>query len=256
MNDVQQYEQNEQQPKGYLIDPFKLLYGDHSLVSKTPAIQETLQAAIDVNEDRLDLNPSYRKHLRQLYSLSYVPLGCINWIDKFTRAYQKEHKYSSFEQYCIHELGKCVDAVDNSIEAARVCLELIIAGYEYEELPNNMSQACALKKFTGPELIEKWEYVLDNLERHQRTATAIKELLFPKKVSTKTINTTVKLPVDVYSRLIEVAYKGKVSICQAIQCVVFLLTDGFKKSDIKRLCKWVLDMVDLTSKPNDYQTFE
>ncbi len=240
----------EKHPKGFLLNPFDFIYGDHSLVSENKAIQEALQAAIDVNEDRLDLNPSYRKHLRQLYSLSYVPLGCINWIDKFTRTYQKEYKYSSFEQYCIHQLGKSVDAVDNSIDAARVCLELIMAGYEYENLPNNMSQACALKKFTGQELIDKWEYVLANLERHQRTATAIKELLFPKKVSTETINTTVKLPVDVYSRLIEVAYKGKVSISQAIQCVVFLLTDGFKKSDIKRLCKWILDMVELTSNPN------
>ncbi len=243
-------ENRDSLPKGYLLNPFDFIYDDDSLVSKNKAIQETLQAARDVTEDRLDLDVPYLKHLHQLHSLSYVVLGCINSTFKFNKTYKKQ--YSSFEQYCICELGKSVDAVDNSIDASRVAIELIMAGYEYLDLPNNMSQAVALKKFTGEELIEKWEYVLANLERHQRTATRIKELLFPPKVSEDTINTNIKLPVDVYSKLVEVAYKAEVSICETVKTVVFMYDEVKKKSDLKRILRWILDMVELTSKPNEY----
>lgn len=237
-------------PKGYILNPFNFIYDDDSLVSKNPAIQETLQAARDVTEDRLDLDVPYLKHLHQLHSLSYVVLGCINWTFKFNKTYKKQ--YSSFEQYCKQELGKSVDAVDNSIDAARVALELIKAGYEYLDLPKNMSQAVVLKKFTGEELIEKWEYVLANLEPHERTAPKIKGLLFPPKVSEDTINTKIQLPVDVYSKLVEVAYKAELSICETVKTVVFMYDGVKKKSDLKRILRWILDMVELTSKPYNY----
>ncbi len=240
--------------KGYLLNPFDFIYDDDSLVSKNPAIQETLQAARDVTEDRLDLDVPYLKHLHQLHSLSYVPLGCINWTFKFNKTYKKQ--YSSFEQYCKQELGKSVDAVDNSIDAARVALELIKAGYEYLDLPKNMSQAVVLKKFTGEELIEKWEYVLANLESHERTAPKIKGLLFPPKVSEDTINTKIQLPVDVYSKLVEVAYKAELSICETVKTVVFMYDAVKKKSDLKRILRWILDMVELTSKPYNYSPFQ
>ncbi len=236
-------------PKGYLINPFDFLFQNNDVPrSKNPAIQETIQSVIDLDEERLDLDLPYLEHLIQLDSLAYVRKGCVNATIKFKRLYK--HTYSNFEQYCKHELGKCVDAVDNSIDAARVCLELIMAGYEYEELPTNMSQACALKKFTGQELIDQWEYVLANLERHQRTANSIKQLLFPPPVSEKTINTTIKLPVHTYSKLLEVAYHANLSISRTLDSVLFLLTEKLKKSDIFKVCNWILDMVDLTNKSN------
>ncbi|MGK7894679.1 MAG: hypothetical protein AB4372_13895, partial [Xenococcus sp. (in: cyanobacteria)] len=111
--------------------------------------------------------------------------------------------------------------------------------------PHNMSQAYQLRKYTGEELIEKWRYVLANIERHKITATSISNLLYPPVVSEETINTKIKLPLPTFNRLIEVAYHAKLSIAETLDAVLFVLTQAIKKDDILRLLRWILDMVDL-----------
>lgn len=233
-------------PKGYLLDPFKFLYQDNDVpISNDPAVQDIIQSIIDIKEERLDLDLPYLEFQVRLNSLSYVHTGCIYATIKFKKLYK--HSYSNFEQYCVDVLGKCVDTVDNSIEAARVTIELIKAGFDYGDLPNNMSQAIKLKKYTGEELIEKWKEVLGELPRHKRTADRIAAVVKPPVVTEQTINTTITLPLPTYNRLIEAAYHAKLSIPQALNAVLFILTEKFKKSDIYRLLRWQLDMMDLIS---------
>ena len=231
-------------PQGYLLNPFDFLYQNSDLpISENSAIQETIQSVIDLDEERLDLDLSYLEHLIQLDSLAYVRKGCVYATIKFKRLYK--HTYSNFEEYCKDILGKSVDAVNNFIDAARVTLELIMNELEYEELPSNMSQAVQLKEFSGADLIEKWELVLANLARHQRTAKSIKALLYPPVPSKDTLNTAIKLPLATYTKLIEVAYHAKLSIPQALDAVLHILTHAIKKADILRLLRWQLDMLNL-----------
>ena len=233
-------------PREYILNPFQFIYQDNDVhLSENPAITDTLQNIIDIDKERLDLDLPFLESQIRLNSLSYVHQGCIFATIKFKKLYK--HQYSKFEEFCKYVLGKSQDSVDNAIKAARVCLELIMNGFEYEDLPNNMSQAVQLKEFSGNELIEKWNEVLANLERHQRTAKNIKQLLYPPVVNEESVNTTVKLPLLTYNKLIEVAYHAKLSISQAIEAVVQILTNEFQKSDISRFLRWQLDLMDLTS---------
>jgi hypothetical protein len=233
-----------QLPKGYILNPFDFLYQDNDVpISDNEAIQYTLQNIIAIDKERLDRDLAYLEHLIQLDSLSYIRKGCIYATIKFKKLYK--HLYASFEEYCIKVLGRSVDTVNNAIEAARVMIELITMGLAYEDLPPNMSCAVQLKQFTGIELLEKWEYVLDNIPRHKRTVNSIRALLFPPVVSEDMTYKSIELPLDVYSRLVKIAHDAKLSVPKAIDSVVQILRTTFKKSEIVRLLKWQLDLIDL-----------
>ena len=234
-----------QLPKGYLLNPFNFLYQNNDVpISDNPAIRETIQNIIDIDEARLDKDLPYLEHLIQLDSLAYVRIGSIYAFILFKKLYKKV--YSNFKPYCDHVLGKSVSSVRDYIDASRVALELIVAGFEYEELPNNMSQAVQLKEFTGCELIEKWKYILANIERHKRTAKSIHNLLHPPVVTEETVNTKIELPLPTFNRLIKVAYHAQLSIPETLDAVLHILTHAIKKDDILRLLRWQLDMMDLT----------
>ena len=231
-------------PEGYLLNPFDFLDENSDIpLSDNKAIRETIQGILDIEHDRLDLDLSYLEHLIQLDSLAYVRKGCVYATIKFKKLYKEG--FSSFEKYSQMVLSKSVDAVNNAIEASRVCIELISAGFSYIDLPHNMSQAVQLKKYTGNKLIEKWHSVLEEIKPHKRTSESIKNLLHPPVVSEDMLYTTVKLPSEIYNKLLKVAYHAKLSIPEALDAVLFVLTNAIKKADILRLMRWILDMVDL-----------
>ena len=234
-------------PKGYLLDPFKFLYQDNDVpISNDPAVQDIVQSIIDIDEERLDQDLPYLEFQVRRNNLAYVQTGCIYAKIKFKKLYK--HSYSNFGQYSVDVLGRAADTIDNYIEAARVTIELIKAGLDYEDLPKNMSQAVLLKQYTEGELVEKWQEVCAELAPHERTVTKIANLLNPPVVTEKTTNTTITLPLPTYNRLIEAAYHAKLSIPKALNAVLFILTEKFKKSDIYRLLRWQLDLMDLIEK--------
>ncbi len=226
-------------PKSYILNPFDFIYGEPELPITDVALQEILQGVIDIDEERLDLDLDYLEHLLKLDSLSYIRQGAIYAEIYFKGLYKK--KYKSFELYCKDILHKSIDSVRNYIKAARVAIELIMAGFEYCDLPHNMSCAVVLSKWTGPELIKKWQYVLSNLEGHERTAPSIKRLLEPPSVA-KDISTIVKLPFTVYTALLEVAYHANMSAEKVIESVIVVYHKISNKAEIGRLINWILDL--------------
>ncbi len=119
-------------PEGYLFNPFNYLYQDDDLpISSNPAIKETIQSILDIDEDRLDLDLSYIEHLIQLDSLAYVRKGCLFATILFKKLYKNTH--SNFKLYSEQILGRSESSVRIEIEASRVTLELIRAGLEYSD---------------------------------------------------------------------------------------------------------------------------
>ena len=227
---------------GYIQSPFKFVYQESDLPIQDVALSEIIQCVLDLDDDRLDLDLDYIEHLIKMDALAYVRQGALYSEIFFKKLYKRT--YSNFEPYCKDVLHKSIDSVRNYIKASRVTIELIMAGYEYNSLPHNMSCAVALSEWTGNELVEKWEYVLSNLSGHQRTSARIGKLLYPPRVE-EDLNTTIKLPLTVYTALIEVAYKAETSMVKVIESVITVYYKVRNKAEIHRLINWILDLNNL-----------
>jgi hypothetical protein len=232
-------------PEGYNLDPLTALYQNPDISISDPVLVDIVKSITDIDDKRLDLDLPRLERLLKLDTLSFIRQGCIYATIKFKKLYKK--RYSSFKQYCREVLGKSEYSVNNYIEAARILLELITAGFEYSELPNNMSSALMLKEFSGADLVHAWRDVLAELEPHKRTAARIENFLYPEPVRKEDIYTKIELPLAIYSKLLEVAYNAKMSVEQVIENVVLTITGGFKKCEISKYISWVLDMKKLVS---------
>ncbi|MGL6344991.1 MAG: hypothetical protein ACRC80_38285 [Waterburya sp.] len=229
-----------QLPEGYILNPFTALYQNPDIEISDPCLIDILKSITDIDDKRLDLNLPEVERLIKLDTLAYIRQGYLYATIKFNRLYKKTH--SSFEQYCREVLGKSVYSVNNYIEAARVAGELMSAGFESSELPNNMSSALMLKEFSGSDLVHVWRDILAELEPHKRTAARIKNYLYPEPVKKEEMYTKIELSLAIYTKLLEVAYNAKMSVGQIIENVVLTITGGFKKSEISKYIAWVLDM--------------
>ncbi len=238
-------------PKEYIISPFSFIHNNPDVPITDEAIIDTLQSVIDIDDLRLDKDLPYLEHLIKLDSLSYIRKGAEYATIKFKQLYKHgdpygdRRGYSNFDLYAKEVLKTSTRSVVAHINASRVALELIMAGFEYEELPHNVSQACCLAQYSGEELIEVWKYVISELAPHERTATSIRNLLNPPKVTKEDLYTKIELPLAIYEKVLNVAYHAKLSVSKLLDNVFSVLTGGFKKQEIIAFIKWVLDMNNL-----------
>ncbi len=236
-------------PSGYIKSPFiQELYHEPEHPITDPELQEVIQSVIDVDGEDLDR----LLELLKLDTLAYIRKGCIYSEIKFKRKYKETH--SNFDVYSREELGASTKTVMAHIHASRVALILLFAGFSYEELPANMSQAyalhCALSalhggEYTNKDLLDAWKYVLAEIPRHKRTGERIRELLNPTPVKKEDLYTKVELPLAIYEKVLQVAYNAKLSVSKLLDNVFSVLTKEFKKQEISAFIKWVLDMNDL-----------
>ena len=232
-------------PEGYITSPFQFIHNDPDVPITDRAVIDILQSVIDIDHLRLDNDLPYLELLVKLDSLAYIRKGAIYAEIKFKCLYKKT--YSNFDLYAKEVLKSSTRSVVAHINASRVALELIMAGFSYEDLPHNMSQAYVMSEYTGEELIEKWKYVCSELAPEKRTATSIRNLLNPPKVTKEDIYTKIELPLALYSQLLDVCYRAKISITKGIEAVVHTLTQGLKKKEISAYINWVLDIRNLVS---------
>lgn len=229
-------------PEGFILNPFNFIHQEPEHEVLDVSIKETLQMVVDLDGEK-DLN--WFTHMFKMASLSYVVKGAVLAQLKFKKLYK--HFYSNFDQYALDILHMSTRSVVCYIEAARVALELIQAGYSYENLPHNMSQAYAMSKYSGDELLEKWETVVSELLPHKRTAPAIRKLLNPPPVRKDELYTKIELPLAVYSKVLKTAYDAKLSVSRLLDAVFTVVTENFQKKEVKRIFAWILDLQELVS---------
>jgi hypothetical protein len=132
------------------------------------------------------------------------------------RLYQlATQKFTSFRDYCERALGKTQWHINRIIEAARVVLELAREGFEL--LPQNEAQARPLVKFSGEELIAKWQEVIDSCPPHRITANHIAEIVAP---GASPQQRAIKVDADVYSQLQEKAAQSGMTTQQLLKKLI------------------------------------
>ena len=114
--------------------------------------------------------------LRLTYRLAYVRNGLLLAKLKFLKLY-KRFGDGTFASFCREQLNITRWQVNDNIKAARVCMELIYAGFEI--LPTNISQAMALASLMGDELVHAWRSVTESIDPDCITHKSIRSLLFP-----------------------------------------------------------------------------
>jgi hypothetical protein len=201
-------------PKGFLIDPFLPLY-------QTPDVEissdQIIQGLIKYGQ-RISSKISSDYKIKQIVTeiknntFSFVRSGLLIYKVKTLKLYKKT--YSNFKNFCKQALKSSYRQVTRIVEASRVVIELIHAGFEI--LPRNISQCEHLACYTGNELIEKWEEIIDNIPEHRITATAIDKLLNPPERFEK-IETTIKVPPQLYLRILKKALERDMSVVELLE---------------------------------------
>ena len=165
--------------KKYQLDPFNALYlyQDDFDISSRPEIQEIDEYARDL-KDKIegDFNLDYITFEFAYNRLAYVRNGLLLAKLKFLKLYQNFGD-GTFATFCREQLKITRWQINDNIKAARVCMELIYAGFEI--LPTNISQAIALSSLVGDELVHAWRDVIESIEPDKITHKSIRSLLFP-----------------------------------------------------------------------------
>ena len=234
-------------PEGYLLDPFENFYtnSDEVEISKEPAIRELNEYALNLSEKIAgDFDMDYIKFEFRYNTLSFIRNGLLAFKIKSLRLYKKTH--NNFKTYCREILNTSYSKVRRLIESARVAIELIYAGFDV--LPENPSQCAHLARYSGNELIEKWHSIVENLG-NKITAEKIEKFLNPPTAAEE-LNTTVKLPVNLYKMLLELALNRDTSIITIIEEMCyerFQVENSNKPVSEEKLKAWQEDLRDLTS---------
>ena len=253
--------------KKYLTDPFNALYRDDFAIISRPEIQEINEYALGL-EERIegDFNLDYITFEFALNRLAYVRNGLLLAKLKFLKLY-KNFGDGTFASFCREQLKITRWQVNDNIKAARVCMELIYAGFEI--LPTNISQAIAklaegiaLASLVGDELVHAWRSVIESIEPDKITHKSIRSLLFPPTeldLPTATIRVTPTLHESIHT---EAAERG-MSIVDLIKIMFeFFVTGGNShpwQHDIntenyaKRERIWLDDLAKLTAE-NEFIT--
>ena len=159
--------------RSFLTSPTQSLYQDHDIeMSKANWIEDLIEDALDLDK-RIegDFNLDYLKFRIYNNEYSFVRTGLIAFKIKVFKLYKDKAK--SFKKFCEDHLHKTHWMINRLIEAAKVVIDLIVAGFEI--LPRNEAQCRALKAHCEGDLAFAWQHVLDEHEGsiHKITAKSI-----------------------------------------------------------------------------------
>lgn len=195
-----------------LTNSFDFLYrAEDCELADVPAILDIHDYMFDMAEeiqgdwfDRHD----YRMNDLKYFQYSYIVIGGIYTKDKVMCTY-REKGYTNYKDYCTDIYGKSYSTIRKYEIASRVAVELMSAGFDY--LPQNVDQAYALRFYTGIELIEIWEQILNDIPRHQIFASSILEAIGKEKPSSQSRELRFTLPLYAGNFVRELAAENNVS---------------------------------------------
>ena len=218
--------------KKYLANPFNALYlyQDDFAISTRPEIQEIDEYARNL-EDKIegDFNLDYITFEFAYNRLAYVRNGLLLAKLKFLKLY-KNFGDGTFASFCREQLKITRWQVNDNIKAARVCMELIYAGFEI--LPTNTSQAIALASLVGDELVHAWRSVIESIEPDKITHRSIRSLLFPPTESDLP-TTTIKVPPTLHESIHAEAAERGLSIVDLIKAMFEFFISGGDSHPLK-----------------------
>ena len=209
--------------KKYLLNPFNALYQDDTLLSDKPQIKELDQYARDL-EDRIegDFNLEYLISEFAYNQLAFVRNGLLLAKIKFLKLY-KNYGDGTFASFCKHQLRKQRWQINDTIKASSVVLDLMYAGFDI--LPTNISQAVALAKLAGEELIEKWRSIINTLPSDKITAHSIRNFINPPTESEPTV-ASLEVPIQVHEDIHREAANRGLPIGEFLRIILGFFLEG------------------------------
>lgn len=184
----------------------------------TPELAEIADQLVEIDYDYYTIDHIDNLSFQINYaSYAYIVQGRLLAEIAYKRLYK--HKYSSFHAYCCNDLHTTESRARQLMEASRVAIELIASGHT--KLPQNSSQAFALSKLFGDELVQAWESLLEVYELYELTTTKIKNFIFPPSASQVDSYIT-HIPVSPQSlyELTQLAFKLKMSINDVVVLMI------------------------------------
>ena len=159
---------------------------------------------------------------------------------KFLKLY-KNFGDGTFATFCREQLKITRWQINDNIKAARVCMELIYAGFDI--LPTNISQAVALASLAGDELVHAWRIVIESIEPDKITHKSIRSFLFPPTESDLP-TTTIKVPPTLHESIHAEAAERGISILD----LIVMMFEFFIKGGDSHLLKDNVDEIDYKEK--------
>ncbi|XLQ12527.1 MAG: hypothetical protein KPI85_09230 (plasmid) [cyanobacterium endosymbiont of Epithemia adnata isolate EadnSB Bon19] len=218
----------------FLVDPFASIYQNSKEETlQNESIENLINYAWSLEENipgDFDLQTIVTEIKTQV--LSFVRTGLLAYKVKIFKLYRGVHK--NFKTFCEEVLGISHWQINRKIEAARVVVELIQAGFSI--LPSCEAQARPLTKLYGAELCNKWKMVVDSLKPHTITSNKINEVL---GVESKTAS--LRLPKKLYEQIRRKALEMELSVEQLLN----MMFEDDEKIDIVKeeaLVKWEEDL--------------
>jgi hypothetical protein len=235
MKTITGYSQNSYKTnKNFLADPFVSIYQNSLQETKhNESMENLIDYAWSLEENTpedFDLQTIVTEIKSQV--LSFVRTGLLAYKVKIFKLYRKVHR--NFKTFCEEVLGISHWQINRKIEAARVVVELIQAGFSV--LPSCEAQARPLTKLYGAELCNKWKMVVDSLKPHTITSNKINEVL---GVESKTAS--LRLPKKLYEQIKRRALEMELSVEQLLN----MMFEDDEKIDIVKeetLIKWEEDL--------------
>ena len=141
-----------------------------------PEIQDLIEEEENLEFLKWAKSPDWATNEIKSSLYSYVRAGLIAARVRLYRLYEKGQDYcKNFREYCERKLGMSNWHVKRLIDAARVAIELIHAGFNV--IPTNEAQARPLTKYCGEALIEFWEQVLNSAPPKRITAELVNRIV-------------------------------------------------------------------------------
>lgn len=230
-------------------NPFDFIYQSNDVErSNNLAIVETYDYVFDLSEEiEGDYNLERRLKDLEFDHLAYIRIGA-NYKKAQVFDLHKKNGFDNFKDFCPQYLGKCYTYVRKLQEASRIAIELIMAGFD--TLPQNASQAYELRHYTGNELIENWELIINYLPVHQITQDAIKNLIGKPPSIRKTKDCRITLPIKTHLLLETFAEEKNTSIAAVIDYLLRYTIACLPKKKDRKVSKkqmeiWREDLQDL-----------
>ncbi len=202
--------------RGFLPNPMNALYEEDAEISDAKHIQEIFTLARSL-EDEIAGGFDLGSLIFQIKdnTLGFLKNGMISFKIKSLKLYEGVSR--TFKQFCQEQLGYSVWQVNRLINAAKVCIELIAAGFD--QLPKCELQCRELRSCcdTEQELVWAWRSVIENIEPHKITAKSIRAHLKPDEEKDEPDTEKIEVSQNLFAAMHYYASNAKMTVVQLLE---------------------------------------